>query len=295
MRCAGTNVSLVRLLPAILAVVALLTLASVTAAAECAAVCQYARSLPDSRHRPTRRQANPRWSRRRQEPFAPQLIAMTLGRRMRNQLVAQSTNSRRIMTSRLAVSVGLMLWIGALTDRQQFSAQSPERSGPPVPYEDVGACPFEGCVYRDWVANDTITVRRDRRADAPIVFTLMKGERVKAMTGVVVTLKAGRVQFRKPVDLYSTSGALHIEPGQTLYLLTYHGEGSTTAWFQGRLYKGVDGSTAFFNAMCTDDCVGKILERPQSVWWAQIRNGNGEIGWTDQPRKFGNRDRFGAI
>jgi hypothetical protein len=209
----------------------------------------------------------------------------------------QIPNSKFLIVRR-ALSVGLVLSIGALTDRQPFSAQSAERSGPPVPFEDAGACPFEGCVYRDWVANDTITVRRERRADAPVVFTLEKGERVSAITGVVVTIKAGRVQFREPVDLVSRSGPLHIEPDQTLYLLTYHGEGSTTAWFQGRLYQDVDGSTAFFNAICTDEpsqCVGKILERPRSVWWAQIRKGNGQIGWTDQPRNFGNTDALGAV
>jgi hypothetical protein len=47
----------------------------------------------------------------------------------------------------------------------------------------------------------------------------------------VVTRRAGRVQFREPIDLGSPAGTIHVEPGRTLYLLTYLGEGFTKAWF----------------------------------------------------------------
>jgi hypothetical protein len=40
-------------------------------------------------------------------------------------------------------------------------------------------------------------------------------------------------------------------------------------------------------------CAGAILERPRSVWWVQIRNAKGQIGWTDEPEKFGNKDAVG--
>jgi hypothetical protein len=52
------------------------------------------------------------------------------------------------------------------------------------------------------------------------------------------TYTAGRVQFRQAVDLSTTAGRLRVEPGETLYLLTYRCEGVTTAWF-GRLYDEV--------------------------------------------------------
>jgi hypothetical protein len=170
------------------------------------------------------------------------------------------------------------------------------RAAPPVPYVDDGACPFEGCVYREWVANDIVVIRKDRREGAPIAFKLKKGERARALTGVVVTLKAGRVQFRQPVNLDSASGTLHIEPGQTLFLLTYRGEGFTKAWFQGKVYESVDGARAFFDSRCDIDpsrCTGKIVERSKSVWWVQIRNARGQIGWTDEPDKFDGKDGLG--
>jgi hypothetical protein len=36
-----------------------------------------------------------------------------------------------------------------------------------VPFEQAGACPVEGCVHREWIANATVTVRAARRSGAP--------------------------------------------------------------------------------------------------------------------------------
>src|SRR5437899_7302517 len=34
------------------------------------------------------------------------------------------------------------------------------------------------------------------------------------------------------------------------------------------------------------------LSRPQYVWWAKIKNGKGQVGWTDQTDRFTHIDRF---
>jgi hypothetical protein len=169
-------------------------------------------------------------------------------------------------------------------------------SGPPIAYEDAGACPFEGCVYREWQAIETVIVRRARFANGAIAFTARKGEAITALTGVVVTTSPGQVRFRKPVNLSSSSGSVHVEPGETLYLLTYRGEGFTKAWFKGKFYEELDGSTAFFNDICATDpnrCAGAIVEQPKQVWWVQIKNGKGQIGWTNKPDKFDRKDALG--
>jgi hypothetical protein len=193
---------------------------------------------------------------------------------------------------------------GWLAGSSVHSSQQSEASGPPVPYEDAGACPFEGCVYREWTANGPVTARAARIRNASIVFTVPRAAKVTALTGVVITVKAGRVRFRQPIDLQvvgrsgsltaTENGSLHVEPGETLFLLTYHGEGFTRAWFKGRVYDEVDGSE-FFNGLCDaepDRCNGQILERPERVWWVQIQNVQGQIGWTDQPERF---DGKGAL
>jgi hypothetical protein len=174
-------------------------------------------------------------------------------------------------------------------------AQGGSRVAPPVPFEDVGACPFEGCVYREWTARRAVAIRTDRRLTAPVAFRLRAGEKVAALTGVVVTLKAGRVQFREPRTLRTSSGAVTIVPGQTLYLLTYQGEGFTKAWFNGRLYQDVD-TVDFLNGVCDVDptrCAGKVIEPSQTEWWIQIRTQAGKTGWTNEPGQFDGKDALG--
>ena len=56
--------------------------------------------------------------------------------------------------------------------------------GPKMPYKDVGACPFEGCVYREWTARQAVAVRTARRMGAPVTFNLRAGEKVAALSGV---------------------------------------------------------------------------------------------------------------
>jgi len=171
-----------------------------------------------------------------------------------------------------------------------------EPAGPPMPYEDPGACPFEGCAYREWAANAAVRVLSARRDGSPVAFTVRRGERVMAMTGVVITKVPGRVEFRKAVDLPTSSGVVHVEPGQSLYLLTYRGEGFTKAWFKGRLYDDLDGGAAFFGDRCERDpgsCAGTIVHRPVTVWWVQIRNEQGQAGWTSEPEKFDGKSTVG--
>jgi hypothetical protein len=174
------------------------------------------------------------------------------------------------------------------------AAQQPAvGSGPPVPYEDEGACPFEGCVYRTWTANRTVVVRTQRRADAPVAFRLTKGSRVRAITGVVVTTKPGRVEFHEPFD---TRQGLVIQPGETLYLLTYQGEGFTKAWFRGRLLVDLDVSE-FFNNVCDvrpERCKGRVVEAWTRTWWVQIENSSGRVGWSNEPESFDGRNAIGG-
>ncbi len=173
--------------------------------------------------------------------------------------------------------------------------QAPVRTGPPIPYEDVGACPFEGCIYREWVANAPVEIRTDRTASSPVAFTLTRGERVTAVTGVVITTRPGRVEFDMAQDVEASGGQIHVEPGQPLYLLTSQGEGFMKGWFNGRLYEGIDTAT-FSNGGCAGGprpCVGRLVEPWQFEWWVQIRNAAGRIGWTREPDKFDNKDARG--
>ncbi len=190
---------------------------------------------------------------------------------------------------------GLLLALAVGAGAAQAPAPAP--FGPPMPYEDPGACPIEGCAYREWTANAAVRVLGERRDRAPAAFTLRRGERVTALTGIVVTKVPGRVEFRKAVDLPASSGTLHVERGQSLYLLTYRGEGFTKAWFKGRIHDEVDGRAAFFGDRCEREpgaCDGTIVHRPVVEWWVQIRNSAGQTGWTREPEKFDGKSVLGG-
>ena len=201
-----------------------------------------------------------------------------------------------MMRSRsMAVTALAACMIAASTPVSTQDESSAQR--PALPFEDPGACPFEGCVYREWTAKAAVRVRSERRIDAPMSYELRPGDRVTALTGIVVTLKAGRVQFREPRKLSSSSGPIHIEPGQTLYLLTYQGEGFTKAWFNGRLYQDVD-TVDFLNGVCDiqpSRCAGKIIEPSQTEWWVQVRSRLGSVGWTHEPEKFDGKNAIGRV
>src|SRR5262245_47378339 len=113
-------------------------------------------------------------------------------------------------TLALGLHVACLIGVSIAARSAPQPASAAGSSGPPVPFEDVGACPFEGCVYREWRANAPVNVRSGRQPNDPIAFTLKPGEKVRAVTGIVVTLKPGRVTFRAPVDLDSSAGKVRV-------------------------------------------------------------------------------------
>jgi hypothetical protein len=192
------------------------------------------------------------------------------------------------------LTLGLIAGVSVGLAAVQEPAARPALDGPPVPYEDLGACPFEGCsyTYREWTANAGVVVRTDRRRDAAVGFSVRAGEKVAALTGVVVTVKAGRAVFREPRMLQTGSGSVRIDPGETLYLLTYRGEGFMKVWLRGQIYDDTD-TVDFYNGVCTmrpERCVGEIVEKSTTEWWVQLRTRQGLVGWTNEPEKFDGKD-----
>jgi hypothetical protein len=158
------------------------------------------------------------------------------------------------------------------------AAKSPtEKSicGPELPYEDIGACPFEGCTYRCWTANKDTIIKSGNDASSPALFTVKKGEQVVGVTGTVITSKAGRARVLKNMDL----AGVKANTGQIIYLLTYLGEGYYKAWYGGEIIDGVDMKF-------------KLIEKPEYTWWVLIEEKNGKSGWSNQPENFNHKDRF---
>jgi hypothetical protein len=143
--------------------------------------------------------------------------------------------------------------------------------GPTFPFEDWGACPMECCAYREWNVQKETVVRTDRYETAPAAFTVKPGEWVTGITGVVIVTVPGRAEVKTPMKLGSRPAA----PGDVLEFLTYQGEGFYKAWFKGQMLDGIEGY----------DTIVMTVE-PTWVWWAEIKNKKGQIGWTNETRNF---------
>lgn len=168
---------------------------------------------------------------------------------------------------------------------------------PPRNYEDVGACPFECCVYREWSVVADTTLYKNRSNNAPVGFKVKKGERVTGLTGVVVTLAPGKAVATGDMTVGEGSNRkVRVRRGDVLYLLHSVGEGSYKIWFRGRLYEEQP-QTAEEHATLPQSVVRlpylRMLRAPRTVWWVKVRNKRGQTGWSTQDDHFGDMDACG--
>jgi hypothetical protein len=68
-------------------------------------------------------------------------------------------------------------------------------AAPALPYFDWRASPFEGCRYRQWTARKSIIVCDTWKQQRQEVEQLSMGDKVMAVTGVVITFRPGVVRM----------------------------------------------------------------------------------------------------
>lgn len=173
----------------------------------------------------------------------------------------------------------LFLIIGLLLTGNSFA------QGPKVPYKDVGACPFECCLYRGWTANKETVIYKQMSEKSAVAFRVKRREKVTGVTGVVITNKAGTVRalkaFTATEDSKNIAGnKFSIKAGEIFYVLTSLGEGFHQLWYKGK----------FFQDEIYNEQNMKILTTPKADWWVKIKNRKGQIGWTKLPENFDNKD-----
>ena len=163
---------------------------------------------------------------------------------------------------------------------------------PPIPFDDWGACPFECCTYRAWRASAAATAYTRRAESSPVAFSISKGENVRAITGVVVTMRSGIVKPRIAMTLgipktaNSPDPVLALQPGEILYTLHYLGEGYYLFWYKGGIYSDEVPDSS-------DDGNFDVVSKPETEWWAKIKNASGHVGWTKMTGNFTNVDACG--
>jgi hypothetical protein len=151
------------------------------------------------------------------------------------------------------------------------SLRSAEDQKPPAVYIDKGACPFECCTYREWVARTDVTF-----VDVPdgkvVVGQIKKGEKVLALTGEIHSVPL-------PIVARKDYPVVGVKAGDTIYLLHYVGEGSWKVWHMGNVFE-------------IDDLPGKV-PKPKTTCWVKLKTSSGVIGWTIDQKNFENQDACG--
>jgi hypothetical protein len=142
---------------------------------------------------------------------------------------------------------------------------------PPKIHIDKGACPFECCTYREWVARTDATLV-DRPNGKRVVGRIKKGDKVLALTGEVHSVPLRAVANRD----YSDAG---VKAGDTIYILHYLGEGYWKIWHDGKLVE-------------IEDFPGKG-PKPKFAWWVKLKTSSEVIGWTIERNNFENQDACG--
>jgi hypothetical protein len=137
----------------------------------------------------------------------------------------------------------------------------------------ANACPFECCVYGDWVAGTTIPMHAAARATGHPAFTLAAGDSMKADSGVVYVTSIALVVVDDTVA-YGPERA-RLMPGDTLVLLDPIGEGYWTAWRRGEILKEVP---PFFESWSPEGPRGRLIGTPGREWWVRA-TARGRTGW----------------
>jgi hypothetical protein len=156
--------------------------------------------------------------------------------------------------------------------------KSKAMAAPTLPYLDWGACPFEGCTYREWTANKAVVVYDTWEEKRQPIARLPVGEKVTAITGVVITARPGviRMDRDRPEN--------GLRSGDTILVYTNLGEGYAKVWFKGRFYSEFDISFAAWpdHAACGGaKCIAAFTDVGKSAWWAQVKLSSGRIGWVE--------------
>lgn len=188
----------------------------------------------------------------------------------RECMIGRDNATKRILMSTKAILLSGSMLLGFLFVFASTARSNAEQK-PPNVHIDQGACPFECCTYREWVARTDVTLL-DIPNGKSVVGHIKKGEKVLALTGEVHSVPLQVVAHKD----YPDAG---VKTGDTIYILHYIGEGYWKVWHDGKVVE-------------VEDFPGKSL-KPKTTWWVKLKTSSGGIGWAAEQHNFDNQDSCG--
>jgi len=149
-----------------------------------------------------------------------------------------------------------------------------------VPIIQKDKCPFECCQFGIWKTFVTLPVYKSEGNSDNKLFTIPARDSFIAITGNVHMIKPGLVIVSRTIENFIA--------GDTVYTLSYTGEGYNDVWYHGQIYNvemfwqtddEIDYKTINVNDTKWKKYVGVLISKPVMVWWVKIRYKNSEEGW----------------
>jgi hypothetical protein len=159
---------------------------------------------------------------------------------------------------------------------------------PKLPFIDRDVCPFECCQYGKWTAGVSQRAYKSSNKESGLAFTIRPSETVYALTGLIITRKAGLVIVRKQTRFYDVT----VPAGAKLYVLHLEGEGVALFWYKGASHRGELYASSVHKG--NEAYPWDVLSVPETEWWARVRNRHGYAGWILNPRGFRGMDACGG-
>jgi hypothetical protein len=156
--------------------------------------------------------------------------------------------------------------------------ESKTMPAPALPFYDWKACPFEGCVYRQWIAQKSVSAYDTWKKDRRPVEQISKGDIVLGVTGVVITFSPGVIRVDR--DLPDRN----LQRGDTILTYSYRGEGFSAVWFKGNYYNEFDISFTKWpdgQGCGGSHCAATYVDLGKKVWWAEVKLKSGRLVWVD--------------
>ena len=139
---------------------------------------------------------------------------------------------------------------------------------------EKNVCPFEGCQLGQWIIRDTIIVYEKEGDTTSIKYLLSENDTVTALYGNVHYERFGKVLVTRSFGKFianDTLTVLRCTEGE--FISYYKGEKTYVDMFWP--YDKTDGYSEEYNS---EYHYGKMIERPQLIWWVKITK-NGAEGW----------------
>lgn len=137
-----------------------------------------------------------------------------------------------------------------------------------IPFIQKNVCPFEfGCDFSLWISKSKIMVFRFAGDTSKISFTLNPND--------TFTVHAANMHIEKPGIVLVTKPIESFQVGDTVFVLSYTGEGMYDVWYRGEIYN----RERFWDYEDLPQFEGLLVCRPRMSWWLMVELKSKKKGW----------------